>query len=105
MKSGNVAHEHFALVRGPGPQAIALYSKVSEKFRVLYRRILDNGKPMEPERCVARSKLDGAYKRIVGMRDGRIQTGIWAVVSGDGDGAKLGARAILAPRPVKTRWQ
>lgn len=105
LRSGNLSHEHFALVRGPGSQAIALFSLVNEGFRVLYRRTLDSGKPMEPARVVARSKLEGAYKRIVGMRDGRIRTGVWAVVSGDGEGAALGARAILAPRPVKTRWQ
>jgi len=105
MTSGNVAHEHFALVQGPGTQAIALYSKVGEQYRVLYRRFVDAGKPLGKERVVARSELAGAYRRIVAMRDPRVRTGIQAVVSGQDAGAALGLRAVLAPRPVKTRWQ
>lgn len=105
MANGNVAHEHFALVRGPGRQAIALYSKVSEKHRVLYRRIVDGGRTMEAEREIARSDVDGAFKRIVAMRDGRLSTGVWAVVSGHDEAEKLGVRAVLAPRPMRTRWQ
>lgn len=105
LKSGNVPHEHCALVQGPGPQVIALYSKVSEDFRVLYRRILENGKPMEKERVVARSDLRGAYHRIVTMRDARVRSGVWAIVAGADEGEALGVRAVLAPRPPKARWQ
>lgn len=105
INSGNVAHEHFALVQGPGAQAIAIYSKVCEGFKVLYRRILENGKPMEQERVIARSNLRGAYSRIVSMRDARVRSGVWAVVDGTKEGEALGVRAVLAPRPPKTRWQ
>tara|TARA_R110002072_G_scaffold241027_4_gene399607 strand:+ start:31805 stop:33103 length:1299 start_codon:yes stop_codon:yes gene_type:complete len=104
MKSGNVSHEHFALVQGPGAQAIALYSKVSEDFQVLYRRILENGKPMDKEREIARSDVGGAYYRIVAMRDARVRSGVWAVVAGVREGEALGIRAVLAPRPPKPRW-
>lgn len=105
MKSGNVAHEHFALVQGPGAQAIAIYSKISEDFKVLYRRILENGKPMGKQRVIARSDLAGAYYRIVSMRDARVRSGVWAVVAGTKEGEALGVRAVLAPRSPKTRWQ
>lgn len=105
LQTGNVSHEHFALAQGPGSQAIAIYSKVSEGFRVLYRRIVENGKPMGVEREIARSDLRGAYYRIVAARDGRFRTGVWAVVVGDQEAAALGVRAVLAPRPMKTRWQ
>lgn len=105
MTAGNVAHEHFALVQGPGTQAIALYSKISERHKVLYRRFVDAGRPLGKEEVVARSDLDGAYQRITGMRDPRVRVGIQAVVSGRDAGAALGLRAVLAPRPVKTRWQ
>lgn len=105
MRSGNVPHDHFVLVRGPGRQAIALYSKVGEQHRVLYRRIVENGRPMEPEREIARSELAGAYERLTGMRDSRLTTGLLALVCGNGAGATLGVRAVLAPRPVTTRWR
>jgi hypothetical protein len=104
LPSGNVAHEHFALARGPGKQAIAIYSKVHEAHRVLYRRILEDGVPMEPARVLARSDVSGAFERIVAMRDGRIATRLLAVVSGTGM-AKVGVRAVLAQRNVPTRWQ
>jgi len=105
MASGNVGHEHFALVKGPGPQVIALYSKVSEDHKVLYRRIVDSGKPMGPERVVARCDKKGAFHRIVAVRDPRYRTGIWAVVAGSDEAITLGVRAVLAPRPPSTRWQ
>lgn len=105
LAHGNVAHEHFALVRGPGRQAIALYSKIAEQHRVLYQRVIDGGSPMGPERVLARSELGGAYSRIVGQRDPRLDTGMLAVVSGQGDAVRLGVRAVLAPRGGKTRWQ
>ena len=105
LEGGNLAHDHFVLVRGPGAQVIALYSKISEAHRVLYRRILEHGRPMEPEREVARSDVAGAYYRLVGVRDARLHTGIWAIVGGTGDGERLGVRAVLAPRSTKTRWQ
>ncbi len=104
ITSADIAHEHFALVRGPGAQAIALYSKVGERHRVLYRRVIDDGKPMDQERVVAASDLDGAYARIVPMRDPRLSTRLWAVVAGEGPGAALGVRAVLAPHPLRTRW-
>jgi hypothetical protein len=103
--AGNYAYEYFALVQGPGTQAIALYSKMSENYRVLYRRFVDAGRPLGREQVVARSDLDGAFQRIVAMRDPRVRTGVQALVSGQGAGAALGVRAVLAPRPVKTRWQ
>ncbi|MCK5941604.1 MAG: hypothetical protein KAI24_06520 [Planctomycetes bacterium] len=105
LVAGNIAHEHFALAVGPGTQAVALYSKASDRHRVLYRRVLDAGRPLGKEEVVARSELAGAYARISAMRDPRILTGVQAVVSGSDAGAGLGVRAVLAPRPVKTRWQ
>lgn len=105
LAHGNVPHEHFALVRGPGRQAIALYSKIAEHHRVLYQRVIDGGQPMGPERVLARSDVDGAYWRIVGQRDARLETGMLAVVSGRGDGERLGVRAVRSPRDPRTRWQ
>lgn len=103
--AGNYAYEYFALVQGPGTQAIAIYSKKSEQHTVLYRRFIDAGRPLGKEEVIARSDLDGAYKRVVAMRDPRVRTGVQALVSGQDAGATLGVRAVLAPRPVKTRWQ
>lgn len=105
MANGNVSHEHFAVVRGPGRQAIAIYSKVAEQYRVLYRRIVDGGKPMEDEKVVARSDVAGAFQRIVAMRDERVTSNVWALVVGLGEASSLGVRAVLAPRPMRTRWQ
>ena len=102
---GNVAQEHFALVRRPGRQAIALYSKVRERHRVLYRRVLEQGRPMEPERAIARSELPDAYVRVSAMRDPRLDGPLWALVSGDGAGAALGVRAVRAPGTFTARWR
>jgi len=104
LGAGELAHEHAVLVRGPGMQAIALYSKATEQHRVLYRRIFESGRAMEPERVVATSLLAGAYARIVAMRDPRVVTRLWAVVAGQGNGAVLGVRAVLGSGEMRTRW-
>lgn len=107
LRSGNVPHEHFALVRGPGRQVVALYSKQCEDFRVLYRRTIDGGRAMEEERVVARSELAGAFAHITAMRDGRLDSPVWALVSATGEGpaAGLGVRAVLAPGSRSVRWR
>ncbi|MCR9248554.1 MAG: hypothetical protein NXI31_26300 [bacterium] len=105
LHAGNLAHEHMALVRGPGRQAIALYSKQTEDHRVLYRRIIDGGRIMEAERELARSKLAGAYTRISTLRDPRCSSGVWAAVSGRDEGQALGVRAIRAKRAQPVRWR
>jgi len=105
LVAGNLPHEHFALALGPGNQAVALYSKASERHRVLYRRLVEAGVARGPEEVVARSARAGAFTRIVAARDPRLVTPLQAVVSGDRDGAALGVRAVLAPVAFKTRWQ
>ncbi|MGC6489559.1 MAG: hypothetical protein ACON4Z_18075 [Planctomycetota bacterium] len=105
LVAGNVPHEHFALALGPGAQAIALYSKVSEAHRVLYRRFVEGGVVRGREAVVARSERAGAFTRVAAVRDPRLVVSVEAIVSGQGDGAALGVRAVPAPRPVKTRWQ
>ncbi|MFK7740283.1 MAG: hypothetical protein AB8H80_08160 [Planctomycetota bacterium] len=107
LQSGNLSHEHFALVRGPGRQVVVLYSKVTEEHRVLYRRTYDGGQPMEAERVVAQSELAGAFRRISAARDERLLSPVWALVSANVDdpAAKYGVRAVLAPRVAPPRWQ
>ena len=107
LRSGNLSHEHFALVKGPGRQAIALFSKTAERHRVLYRRIYDGGRPMEDARAIATSELDGAFSRISAVRDARLSSPVWALVSANGDdpAARLGVRAVLAPQDAPARWQ
>lgn len=104
MPAGEVAHENFALVRGPGSHVIAIYSLFSERHRALYRRTFDQGEPLEPPREIARSELAGAFARITAMRDERFATRVEALVSAEAEAIGLGVRAILRPGPNRNRW-
>ncbi len=105
LVAGNIAHEHFALAQGPGRQAIAIYSKESESNRVLYRRILDGGRPMTTAQVIARSDTPGAYTRVSAQRDPRLDSPVQALVVGAGAAGQLGVRAVLAPRARPVRWR
>lgn len=105
LVAGNIAHEHFALAQGPGRQAIAIYSKESESNRVLYRRILDGGRPMTTAQVIARSDTPGAYTRVSAQRDPRLDSPVQALVAGAGAAGQLGVRAVLAPRARPVRWR
>jgi hypothetical protein len=101
---GEFAHQHFALVSGPGDHVVALYSLATESYRVLYRRTFEAGQALEAARVIARSQVGGAFARLLPVRDDRCVSRLEAVVGGDNEASPLGVRAILRPGPAHGRW-
>lgn len=101
LRGGNYNDCHFVLARGPGPQAVAYYTKLADQHRKLYRRLVDNGKPIGSEKVVAESDKITA---LTSLRSSVASSSVQVVITRTDKTAPFGEVVAYGLMPARNIW-
>lgn len=103
LLSGAVTPTNYTLVRGPGNQVFAYFSKADERHANLWQCVVEQGRPLFAPTCVIEG-VDGQFERLNGMRTMQAMSGLHVVSSGPTAEQQHGAVCVYGPALSRTVW-